>query len=432
VLAERTDIDLRQGALFQAARLEDPRSVEAFLRLSQQGEKQLRLLAVYGLARLAGRPEGRAQEPVAAALERGLADSSAEVQGLSCLGLSAAHGGTGGTVVPARVRDRLLRLIERARARRGEDDGEVVAGACVHALGRLREAGAVPLLGELLREGNEEPERQAAWALGRSGDRRALVPLLRAVFLKGEPLRQVAGDALCGVGAGEGRADALIWPEPEGEGLNLDVRRLVERLPLPAPPCSAERTALLREGDAVVQVLSEALSGHRDLALRALADLAGPDEAELPHLGPLSQRLPAPALLPLRRQVARGLAAPLTRLVLADERPAAVRGAALALLMRLGRALPAAELPEEPAALLARLARAETALPVRAQAAELLALRFPARAPEVLGALLDSPDRRVRLLAVRAAARLGPAGQPLRTRAANDPDGYVRAAAQVR
>ena len=91
----------------------------------------------------------------------------------------------------------LLRLRLRPRPRvplrdrrlRSDDLDELAPAACVHALGQSRARSTVPFLVELLREGNDELQRQAAWALGNVGDAAAVGPLLRAVFVKREPIR---------------------------------------------------------------------------------------------------------------------------------------------------------------------------------------------------------------------------------------------------
>ena len=166
--ARPSDIDLRVDALLAAARLQDPRSTKVLVQLAQSREKHLRLAALYGLLRLA--PKLAPGE--AAAFELALADASPPVRALGCLGVGLTAAGHG--LLP-RARAQLVGVIERRRAR-PEDLDELAPAACVHALGSSRDRSAVPLLIELLREGNDEVQRQAAWALGSLGDAAAVGP----------------------------------------------------------------------------------------------------------------------------------------------------------------------------------------------------------------------------------------------------------------
>ncbi|MCS6915787.1 MAG: HEAT repeat domain-containing protein [Myxococcales bacterium] len=419
-----SDIDLRVGALVQAARLADPRSAPVLARLSQAPERQIRLAAVYGLGRLGPRL-GRSE---AEAVLRALSDSSPEVAAMACLAAGEVLARWPGA--RNRLRAQLLQLIERGR--RPDEGSEIQAAACVRAAGRLRELALVPLLIELLREGNEELERQAAWALGRIGDRRAALPLLRAVFLKQDPVREAAVAALLALGA-ERPPEEAPWPEPTP--WQLDPRLLLAPLP-PLPRAAslvwpAEAPAALREA------LLEALRGHRDLRLRTLLDLRGADGTV--GLGPLEAEVRPEA----RAGLARALWPTLSELALGAvpsgggarrevERDGTVRAAALAILAQISAGPAPPVPPEEADEVLARVALSDPAVAVRTAAAELLVRRASSRAPTVLAQLLASPDRQLRLVALRGAAAAGtpPLPPALLARALGDPDGYVRDEAQ--
>lgn len=464
-----SEIDLRGAALVQAARLGDPKGAATLARLASSPEKQLRLGALYGLGRLGRLGVGLGKAEADTVL-RALSDSSAEVQAMACLAAGALYrrrgaGAAGLGEPPPRLRPQLQQLIERGR--RPEEGSELLAAACVRALGALREAAAVPLLSELLRDGNEEVERQAAWALGRIGDRRALQPLLRAAILKQAPVRQAAVLALAALGTGgaSGAAGAsgagaaattdrpagdedLAWPDPPGDDLQVDPRRILAALPpLPAAPRRLWLSAgasINESGAALREALREALRGHRDLRLRALSDLLPEGRGGALRLGPLEADLPEAdqaALRPLRGELARALLPAVRDLALGAVPPeprdpdgagrerepdAAVRAAALTLLDQLAPAADPAP-GEDVVAVLSRVALSDPALEIQAQAATLLSRRGERSLP-VLERLLASPDRRLRLLALRCAQAPGAPALPaaLLGRAQQDPDGYVR------
>jgi tetratricopeptide (TPR) repeat protein len=456
-LRSRPEIDLRVAALLQAGRLANPQNAPALLRLAAHEEKKIRLAALYGLLRL---PRlGRAE---VAALERALSDVSSDVQALACLGLGVIYapgqGQAGAEPMPARVRGAMFGLIDRSA--RTEEGIGLLAAACVHGLGQAGQAQAVPLFLNLMREGSEELEAQAAWALGqvrsadRDGDRRAIEPLLRAALLKGGPVREAAAVALWDLG---GAPRPVTWPEPDGDGLpaqglpGLEVRRLLAALSprqpswptglqgaAPGSPVSAPIWA--EEGGAILSILQEALAGHRDLALRALSDLLGaPDEAGPVHLGPLDAGAPAPvaaALLPLRRRLGPDLLPALRKLVAGEGGggDSAVRGQAVLVLSRLAKLAPSLPAADEPTlAALEGAVRGDASLEVRRLAAEALVQVGGPRAAPALEALLQSQDRRLRLLGLQVLGGAGPGvrgaiSEGVLRRAGQDADGYVREA----
>lgn len=422
--AGRTEIDLRVDALLAAARLADGRSGAALCRLSQSKEKQLRVGALYGLFALArlGRPAGTGGtgKAEAQAAEKALADPSPEVRGLGCLllGELAARG----TPLAPRLRAQMLGHVEGGleRGRRNDGAGPLLPAACAHGLGEAREPQAVPLLTEALREGNEDLALQAAWALGRighGGDRRVLLPLGRAVFLKQEAVRRAAAQALqelaqpAAPASRERVSDGTeVWglPYPERGVDGLDLRRLLEQLSAAAEVRLAQLWPR-EESETFLPALEEALtSGNRELALRTFQDLLGDRE------------LPAP--------IRRGLL-PVLRRVLKESSDAAVREQALAAVVRLDGS---AELQEDTQKLLVQAALSDPAPDLRLTAAVALLSRdaAPEEARRVLERHLRSPDRRQRLLAVQALrGSSSPMARTLLRQAAQDADGYVRESA---
>ncbi len=490
--APRVDIDLRVDALLAAARLSDAHSGSTLARLSQATEKQIRVAAYYGLLVLAGsdRELGRTE---AAALERGLGDPSSEGKALSCLGLGRIAGRPGGALSP-RVRAQMVRLVDVAgqtgqtgqtgRTRPADGGDPLAAAACAHALGMARDGQAVSLLIDTLKDGNEELQRQAAWALGvlgaapsGPGDGSAMLPLWRAVFLKAEPVRQAAATALSRLGrtqephapqqigaAGQpmakkagpaaavsataGPADALPRPERGVDG--LDVRRLVTELGGPDPQAGPSPVALLfsawtRDKETLVPVLDEVLKGHRDIALRTLRDLLGwverrskEKDEETSDMALLAGLLPSLRLLVAPTGAGGSSAFPASGASIPSGASASsdrgVRGEALKLLGSLATA-GVGTTGDEAAQLLAQAALGDPSLELRQEAAFLLARRDPARSGKTIGKvlenLLNSPDRRLRLSALRVAAALPEPSlsADFLSRARRDPDGYVREAA---
>ena len=429
------DIDLRVDALLAAARLQDPRSAKVLAALAQSREKQLRLGALYGLARLAGALDRNE----AAVLEQGVSDPSPGVKALSCLGvgqLGAARG------LSPKVQAQLRELLERKRARPEELD-DLPAAACVQALGRAKERAAVPLLIDLLRDGTDEIQRQAAWALGAIGDPRASGPLLRAVYQKREPVRRMAAQALgqivqLGGEPSASRGAPLPLPLEHRGTDGLDVARLIEDAATPlVRAAGAPAPVWSQEPGPLAAAIGEALQGHRDIVQRTLQDLlAAPDAAPI-GLGPLgaqpqlAERVARELLAPLRRLAAAPGAAAANTAAATAARPAgdgevAVRGLALRVLGRL-RGVPA--ISGEAQAVILQAARTDPSPEVALQAAGLLIEPGAADTGAVLDRLLAHGERWVRLDALQIAAR--PGGRKLAspaalTKAAADPDGYVR------
>jgi hypothetical protein len=232
------------------------------------------------------------------------------------------------------------------------------------------------------------------------------------------------------------------------------VHRLLAELVGPSPGGSPENvTGLVREwrpeSELLVPLLEEALSSHRDVALRTLRDLLGPAEAADQADDESLDRAQMGGLLPVLRRLAvstsgaggpggSGSASPGGSAGGAnpgDLTDRTVRSFALVLLGRLaavsGTTAPGTP-ADEAAQVLAQAALTDPSVELRQQAAAILARRDPARSGKVIEALLSSPDRRLRLCALHAAAALSdPSSLPaaVLSRAQRDPDGYVREAA---
>ena len=448
--ARPSDIDLRVDALLAAARLQDPRSSKVLVQLAQSREKHLRLAALYGLLRLSPRLE----HGEAAAFELALADASPPVRALGCLGVGLTAAGHG--LVP-RARAQLVAVIERRRTR-PEDLDELAPAACVHALGSSRDRSAVPLLIELLREGNDEVQRQAAWALGSLGDAAAVGPLLTAVFVKREPIRQAAVAALAAIASPASQppgGDKAAQPlPPERRGVDgIDVAQLLSDAVTLTPPAPVAAPAWVQAPQLATQAVVAALHEPRDTTARTLSDLLSgrpaareADKAAAPRpgrlgLGPLTAQLGSgPQAAALLAEVARGCLAELKPRLVGTGAWAAdpqVLSLALQVLGVLGEHR---DLEREVGTTLMHVLETapQTALQGEAvlQAAAALAA-LPATAlgpspPPLLDPLVRHQERWVRLAILDAAAQPGLA--PLLSdralaQAAGDPDGYVRAAA---
>lgn len=472
-LPRATDIDLRVDALLAAARLMDPRSVRTLGQLAQSREKQIRLAALYGLVLLADKLE----KAEVAILEQAMVDASSSVRIIGALGLGQLilHRGAS-----QKQLDLLLRVIERRRAKPEEID-EHAAAACVHALGRAGLRDKVPLLAELLGEGNDEVQRQAAWALGALGEPRAVAPLLSAVFTRREPVRQAAAAALlqlfpstggaasrplpperrgidgldalqllrdAGSSPREEASGAALWQrEPERRSAaTLDAQQLLRAAGTATPrPSGGPAVVPLwqREPAPVVTAVVSGLREHRDIKARTLADLAAllPAEPGGEHktaaLGPLVlatgdeagrialERALAAAVLPELKSLVRpanaGAADPaLRRLALSVLGGILRRGEGEQATEASSMLRATAESDPDPEVAL----HAFTLLERSQRAGDQAALPMP-----ILDRFVGHADRWVRLSVLKAAARPGGArclSPAALERAAADRDGYVR------
>lgn len=290
------EIELRVRAAVAAAPLGDAQAIGEWERLARDPEKQLKMAALAGLSRIDG---ARAQ----GAAERALDDGSPDVQAAACLALARQALRAGG-----RPRSPSPRV--RATLRGWVGDAarpDAVRASCAAALGAARDAEAGPALEELLHSGGDDGPRAAAWAIGVIGARRSVGQLARSVFVGlDEDLRRTAAEAIAALS--RGTAPALERPPLADPEEPLEGRAIAARLARPtggftAPPPAGDGAAALI--DRAAAGLDDALSRHRDLQLRALADLAGDGEA--PGLGPLPA---SPQLLsPDERAAWRAIAA---------------------------------------------------------------------------------------------------------------------------
>ncbi len=512
-VAKKTD---GASAAVSPPALRDPRSLQLLSRLAASKEKQVRLAALYTLARGASRlPPSAARPgqgagdsaPYVAAFEAALQDASGApaLRAIAWLGLGELAA-TGRGFSP-RARVLLSSLLSRYRTQpEGFDVAEEpVLAAAVHALGRARDVSQLSALIDILSVGNDPAQRQAAWALGVLGDARAQAALLRAVFNKHESVRQVAALALGQIPAPAATAngdkgsatrdadpasfgDALALPALDIDvtiAADVDGASLASKAAASASASLVERLLHLAvqlpnpvgkphwRGDpaAVVSALEEALLSHHDVAQRTLGDLLSPSEAtfvssavvdgkrpqDTVHLGPLS--VPSEDR-PFQAAIFAGILPTLRRMALsqipqsvAGQKPAVageldlgLREQAVQLIGRVA-GLPALDLHRAAENTLLAVAKSEVAalsLSALEQAAATLrtddreGLRNDVRATadDVLGRLLASRDRSIRMLAIGSAARLLTQDSALVSasilrRAADDSDGYVRDRAQA-
>ena len=465
------DIELRTEALYAAAQLADPSSLKTLAALSQSREKQLRLGGLYGLIRLADKLE----PSEVLLLEQALGSDQAAVRALACLGVGQRAGTTGPLV---RAHILLSSAIERWRLR-PDENYELATAACVHALGRARDVGAVPLLTTLLQNGNGETQRQAAWALGVIGAREAQLPLLSAVFTKSEPVRLAAARALHSLPQTPAEKPLplppLLWSPRPGEPLQLG-QLLDEAMRLPIA-ASSSPPAWTQAPTAVSAALSEGLHEHRDVLLRTLHDLApaslgAKDQPLRLGLGPLEsepQKAALPELTELRETVGRALLPQLQQLASPPSPPAqppksaglpsggaaptspttpAERSALLAAgdlqvrsaaLQALGRLASLPGLRSAALQALTELAQSDPTPEITLQAVAVLSRASTAPGgtaaspapslPPLLDRLLRHPQRWVRQAALQAALQ-SPGSSYVSTaalqQAATDPDGFTR------
>lgn len=428
------EIDLRVDALLAVARLADPQSISGLLRLTKSREKQLRLAAYYGLFRQADKLD----RATLVQLEGSLTDPASAGRALVALILSRASE-LQNQPLSAKVRSLLVSTLEKRRIRSEESD-ELFVAAAVEALGRARDKTAVPLLIELLRLGNDETERQAAWALGRIGDVRAVAPLLRAVFIKGLAIRNTAVTALSRISSSP---QSVVGPDPlplERRGLDgIDVARLLSDVAA-QPVNPVAKPAWLESSGEVLAAIRDALEESPEIALRTLEDLLLPrqglhDKRGPLRLGPLSTAAPGGEIpTAVTQSVLTALLPNLRKLALPGLGDVAqVQAASLRVLGQL--ALSDAPEANQAAGVLREVIESNAAPHVLLLAASLYSTVPSSHrgSQPVFDRLLAHSDRWVRLQTLTmvgdAAARSLLSSGAL-AKAAQDHDGFVREAAQ--
>jgi tetratricopeptide (TPR) repeat protein len=258
-------VEVRIEAALGAARVASQRDRAAFVALAGDSEKHLRLAAMFALGRLGG-------AEAAAAAEKALGDGTADVQAMACVALGRMKAPRAGALLSRMLGDESRAPLVRA------------AAAIGLALAEVR--GHEDDLNAALISGSDELGRAAAWALGRLGGASARGALASAVFLRREDVRRVAIAALR-----DGPGAARNLPEPErgpGVGDGLSARNWLAALVVTPAGNRSDAAPLFRGLESATSAaLGDALTRHRDLQLRALADLDARDDG--PALGPLSE-----------------------------------------------------------------------------------------------------------------------------------------------
>jgi tetratricopeptide (TPR) repeat protein len=403
-------VELRVEAAIAAARVAGPHDLAALAKLADDPEKHVRIAALFGLGRL------RSNDAV---IVRALGDANGEVEAAACLAVSA----------PARIGDLLKVLRDPART-------EIARAACAYTAGQLaNDAATRDALALALVDGGDTLARVAAWSLARvGGAKRALVG---AAFLRRDEVRRAALAALAG-------AQATIG-EPERGADGLDVRGWIASIGPSTATGVAPANWRELAGDAA-QALADALGRHRDLQLRALADLDARSDG--PAFGPLTTGALSPADRATLAEAAARIQPSLEKLALKADPPLRARAVRVLAKLKGGAPTAIAALADSDAsvriAALAGLAASadgderiasalERALKApdwreRCAAAQALSSGRAVAAVSALGGALDDASGFVREAAARA---LGPAGAPavapLERHAADEAD-EVRAA----
>jgi tetratricopeptide (TPR) repeat protein/HEAT repeat protein len=389
----RVPVELRVEAALAGARLAGPREVGELARLAEDGEKLVRVAALYGLERV----RAPASE---AALQKALGDVAPEAQATACLGLLRQNA------------TRTLAQLETIVRDRGRN--ELTRAACAVALGGLGEKDpeARRALVEVLAEGGDLPQEKAAWALGRLGAKASAATLLHAVFVRREPVRRAALDALAGgtpLELGEPERLALI------DGGGLAVHPWVAQLATPTHHAEVPSTMWRGQEGEIAKALEDALARHRDLQLRALGDLDARTDGLA--LGPLTPATPSAQERAALDEIGARLRGTLERL--AHHTDVQVRARAVHVLAKVRGGVPTVV-----------QAASDPAAEVRLAALDALALVQPDAAAEAAPAAtraLGSPSWRERRAALSALPPRSLAGAA--TTALDDPDGFVREAA---
>jgi tetratricopeptide (TPR) repeat protein len=245
-------VALRVRALVAAGRLMDPRTVPDLTRLLAHKSVELREAAAWALSNLKHRS---AVKP----LVKALGDPKISVEIFACIGLGRQ----------ARPPIKEMLKVLRSKDRRPE-----VRSACAFALGLTGDHRAIKPLLAMLNEERQDLVLKAAWALGLLGARSATRPLSHRMWSHPREAQHALAWAL--VRSVQGR------PYKPGGGARVRVRNgrvdwagyLQELRPTSPTVTRAALVSLLgKSGSRVGRGLRTALRRHRDLVLRILQGL---------------------------------------------------------------------------------------------------------------------------------------------------------------
>lgn len=399
-LAENESLDLGQrlSALLAAGAIATPALGPRLMTLAESGDRRLRGVATWGIARVGGRDAPRS-------LRRLLGSSEPAVRAFAAIGLGV-HG------APSDASE-----LARAMASETHEDARV---AMAFAVGRRGDAEHVPALVRVLEaSGGGSGAAIAADALGAIGGERAIEALITALFEPDARLRAAAASALR---RGDREQEQLLAPEGFEGARDYLVRVLHSR------SSAAPVRDLAALAPALEAAASQALGGPVEQVLAALTVLASAPVGV--GLGPLTEGMagwPDEERASAERALSALSAGLGDELVGAAEHlDAAVRVEAVQLLVRLRD-------PDADAAIAAALAEP----PAAVQRAALDALAASERTPsagvaERLAITLRAHrDWSMRTRAARALARAEsePARGALREALRSDAYAFVREAA---
>jgi len=409
-------VNRRVEATVAVGRIADERAEEGLLQLMSDREGPIRDAAAWSLSRTRTRKSTRA-------LFNALGDQRGAVQMMACVGL-----GLRGSAEMRPVLEEVM--LDGTREER-------VRSACAWGLGAGGSRQSVKALATVLDSGDEQLQRTAAWALGVIADPAPLPALVKALWSKRQGVRSVVLWSIARIASGAQDADASRPPRSpdvvvkdgklDAEAFLADLTRAV-----PRPRAADLGRNLARVVETQQRALSEglraALSRHRDIVLRVLADLDS-DPARL-SLGPLSAGravLPPAARDRLDRAV-RSVCAPLRPRLrqLVGHRDALVRERAISVYAKLEATDIATQL---------RRGLKDPSWRVRLEALKGLEVAhrqgsIPRQTVEtLLTASLSAPHWRQRERAARVASRLAYASlSPALASRVTDPNGFVRQA----
>jgi cellulose synthase operon protein C len=251
-------VALQLEAVVAIGRLASERAVPGLGRLIASREGHIRAAAAWALARTGSRA-------VIKTLTAALGDPSTVVQTMACAGLGATRA------------PELRALLEEVVL--DPERRDPVRAACAWGLGALGSAASVDMLLEVMRSGDDELQRCAAWSLGRLGDARAIPELARLLWSKRPRVRDAVVWALGALDRPPRRGGGGMVPVVSVKNGRLETEEFVPGLTEEVNELRGDQRArslaslVIGHGEPIATGLAEALGRHRDVALRALADL---------------------------------------------------------------------------------------------------------------------------------------------------------------